>query len=255
MTSATLHELGVLLVTAIVMGFIAWRIWRRGQTRLSALEDALLKRTPEGWTFDSPYPRIFSRRRWTYLLADAQKERLVEGLRCWVRAAALVVIGLCLVVSAILLAFWHLKQPDPLSWLLAGSPGVWLLLCLLFVLAYGVVATAVLIGQKVLVHPVLRDARRIGRARSVSLTKLTAETTSVRELRSQIIREILALLASVMAACVAAHLSPSSLYAELLLAMAVVFGLFAVWYVTVLVVKLRARTSPLGGPWGSSGSG
>jgi len=240
MTSATLHELGVLLVTAIVMGFIAWRIWRRGQTRLSALEDALLKRTPEGWTFNSPYPRIFSRRRWTYLLADAQKERLVEGLRCWVRAAALAVIGLCAVVSAILLAFRHLKQPDPLSWLLAGSPGVWLLLCLLFVLAYGMVATAVLIGQKALVHPVLRDARRIGPAGPVSPIRLMAETTSIRELRRRIIGIALALLACGLLTCVATYLS-RSLDAELLLVMAVSFGLLAVWYVALLVVKLRAQ--------------
>jgi len=49
--------------------------------RFSALEAVLFKRTPEGWTFDSPYPWVFCQRRWTYLLTDAQKERLTKGLR------------------------------------------------------------------------------------------------------------------------------------------------------------------------------
>jgi len=253
---AQLRLLGFWPMFAIVLGLIAWRLWRhgQGQMRFSALEDLLFKRTPEGWTFDAPCPPNGSRRRWTYLLTDAQKERLTEGLRLWMRTTTLVVVGL-IILGAIPLAIWRTKLPDLLRGLLAGSPGAWLLVCLVLVLLCGTLVSAVFVAQKRWFDPVLRDARRIGPAHSVSLTKLTAETTSVRELRSQIIREILALLASVMAACVAAYLSPSSLYAELLLAMAVVFGLFAVWYVTVLVVKLRAERSPLGGPWGSSGSG
>jgi len=221
--------------------------------RFSALEAALFKRTPGGWNFDAPYPPGFSRRHWTYLLTDAQKERLTEGLRLWMRTATLVVVGL-IILGAIPLAIWRTKLPDLLRGLLAGSPGTWLLVCLVLVLLYGTLVSAVFVTRKRWFDPVLRDARQVGPAHSVSLTELTAETTSVRELRSQIIWEFLALLASVIAACVAAYLSPSPLYTELLLAMAVVFGLFAVWYVTVLVVKLRAGRSPLGGPWGSSGS-
>ena len=52
----------------------------------------------------------------------------------------------------------------------------------------------------------------------------------------------------------AAYLFPSSLEAEVLLLMAVVFGLSAIWYVKVLVSKLRAQMSPPSGPWGSNGS-
>src|SRR5262249_46969019 len=40
------------------------------------LENVLLKRVPEGWTFDSNYPRPFARQRWTYLLTEKEKERL-----------------------------------------------------------------------------------------------------------------------------------------------------------------------------------
>src|SRR5215472_2760369 len=250
---AQLRLLGFWSMLAIVLGLIAWRLWRQGPMRFSALEALLIKRTPEGCTFDAPYPPGFNRRRWTYLLTDAQKERLTEGLRLWMRTATLVVVGL-IILGAIPLAIWRTKLPDLLRGLLAGSPGTWLLVCLVLVLLYGTLVSAVFVTRKRWFDPVLRDARQVGPAHSVSLTELTAETTSVRELRSQIIWEFLALLASVIAACVAAYLSPSPLYTELLLAMAVVFGLFAVWYVTVLVVKLRAGRSPLGGPWGSSGS-
>jgi len=167
--------------------------------RFSALEAALFKRTPTGWTFDSPYPRVFSHRRWTYLLTDAQKERLTKGVRLWMRAATLVVVGL-IILGAIPLAIWRTKLPDLLRGLLAGSPGTWLLVCFVLVLLYGTLVSAVFVTRKRWFDPVLRDARRIGPAHSISLTKLTAETMSVRELRSQIIREILALLACVMAA-------------------------------------------------------
>jgi hypothetical protein len=254
MMSAQLPLLASWLIAAIVLGIIAWRLWRRGKMRFSALETSLFKQTPEGWTFDSPYPRIFSRRRWTYLLTNAQKEMLTEGLRRCVRTAALMTIGFAILV-AIPLAFWLPKLPDLLRWLLAGSPSVWLLLCLALVLVYGTLATAVLIAQKRWFHPVLRDARRIGPAGPLSALRLMAETTAVGELRRRIIGITLALLVCGLFACVTAYLSPPALDAELLVVMAVLFGLLDVWYVGVLVLKLRGERSPPGGPWGSSGSG
>jgi uncharacterized membrane protein len=48
MMSEQLRLLVVWLATAILLGVIAWRLWRRGQMRFSALEAALFKRTPEG---------------------------------------------------------------------------------------------------------------------------------------------------------------------------------------------------------------
>jgi hypothetical protein len=240
MTSAPLHLLVYWLGIAIFLAWIAWRLWREGQKRFYALEAWLFKRTLEGWTFDAPYPPSFSRRRWTYLLTDPQKERLTEGLRRWMRTTPLLIIGL-IMLELIPLAIWLPKLPDFLRWVRAGSPGVWLLLCLVLVLACGTIATATLVAQERLFNPVLRDARRIGPAVSVSLIRLTAETTSLRELRSRIIWDTLALLASVTVACVAAYLLPSSLEAEVLLLMAVVFGLSAIWYVKVLVFKLRRK--------------
>jgi hypothetical protein len=256
MTTAPLHELGVLLITAIVMGLIAWRIWHRAQIRFSerfsALEDALFKRTPEGWTFDSPYPRIFSRRRWTYLLMDAQKERFTERLRRGLRTMYLVTIGSC-VLAAILIAFWFPSLPDLLRSLMAGSPRAWLLLCLVYLLPCGALVAVVFINHYRLVHPVLRDARRIGPAGPGWSIRLMAETTSGTALAGRIALVTLGLLACGLLAFVAAYLS-RSLDAELLLTMvalfgfvavcmAVFFGLAAVWYVTVFVVKLRAQVN------------
>ena len=106
MASAQLHGLVFWLLNAILVGLIARSIWRRRQIRqmrAAAVEDALskmFKRAPEGWTFDSPYPRIFSQRRWTYLLTDAQKESLAERLRRGVQTTYLVAIGLCVVLVA-----------------------------------------------------------------------------------------------------------------------------------------------------------
>src|SRR6516225_8371121 len=106
MASAQLHGLVFWLLNAILVGLIARSIWRRRQIRqmrAAAVEDALSKmfnRAPEGWTFDSPYPRIFSQRRWTYLLTDAQKESLAERLRRGVQTTYLVAIGLCVVLVA-----------------------------------------------------------------------------------------------------------------------------------------------------------
>ncbi len=87
----------------------------------SEWEHALFKRAPEGWTFNSPYPRIFSRRRWTYLLTDVEKERLAERLRRGLRTLRLA-FGVCVLAGASL-AFW---VPDLPRLLVAGSPVAWL---------------------------------------------------------------------------------------------------------------------------------
>src|SRR6516225_166973 len=93
----------------------------------------------------------------------------------------LVVIGF-IILEAITLAIWLPKLTDLLRWLLAGSPGVWLLLCFMFVLVSGTLAIVFIAQIRWVVHPVLRDARRIGPAGPVSALRLIAETTSVRGL-------------------------------------------------------------------------
>jgi hypothetical protein len=129
------------LIAAVVLGIIAWRLWRRGKMRFSALEAVVFKQTPEGWTFDSPYPRIFSRRRSTYLLTDVEKERLAGRLRRGLRKVQIVIFGVC-VLAAVSLAFW---LPDVLRALRAGSPAAWLLFFLVLVSIGGMLASAVVI--------------------------------------------------------------------------------------------------------------
>ena len=85
-------------------------------------------------------------------------------------------------------------------------------------------ATGAFIAQKRFVHPVLRDARRIGPAGPLVPIRLIAETTSARSLAGQLILVTLALLASGLAAYVAAYLS-RLLDDELLLTLDVFFGL------------------------------
>jgi len=187
------------------------------------------------------------------LLTNAQKERLVERMRRGVRMAYLVAMGLWVVLVTALASWFRFPQlPDLLRSLVAGAPGAWLLLCLVFVVFCGTfVATGAFITQKRFVHPVLRDARRIGPADPLVPTRLIAEMTSARSLTGRLILVTLALLASGLAAYVAAYLS-RLLDDELLLTldvafglfavwMAVAFGLAAVWYATVLVVKLGAQ--------------
>jgi len=186
-------------------------------------------------------------------------------MRRGLRTTYLVTIGLCFLLG-FPLAFWFWKLPDFLRSLLIGSPGAWLLLCLVFVLVFGTLAaTGVFIIQKRLVQPMLRDAHRIGPAGPLVPIRLIAETTSARSLMRWLILVTLALLVCGFVAYVAAYLS-RSLDDELLLtldvifglsvvSMVVPFGLAAIWYVMVLVVKLKARGPPSGGPWGSSGSG
>jgi len=173
-----------------------------------------------------PTREFFIWRRWTYLLTNAQKEKLIERMRRGVRTTYLVAILLCVVLMPIPLAFWFRfpQLADFLRSLVAGSPSAWLLLCLVFVLFSATfAATGAFITQKRFVHPVLRDARRIGPAGPLVPIRLIAETTSFRSLTGRLILVTLALLASGLAAYGAAYLS-RLLDDELLLALDVALG-------------------------------
>jgi len=195
--------------------------------------DALFKRAPEGWTFHSPYPRIFSRRHWTYLLTDVEKERLAKRLRRGLRTLQVLAVGVCVLAGGSL-AF---SLPDLLRQLVAGSLGAWLLFSLVSLVLVGVLVPAIFIAHYRLVQPVLSAARRIGPAPldRVSGIRLLAEMKSARAL---ILRGVLALLASGLGA----YLSlTSSRDADLLLILTVFIGMAAVWHAALLVVKLRAQ--------------
>jgi len=206
----------------------------------SGWENALFKRAPEGWTFSSPYPRIFSRRRWSYLLTDVEKERLAGRLRRGFRMLRLVAFGVW-VLAVVPLAFWlpAFWLPDLLRQLVAGSPGAWLLLSLVVLVLMGVLVPAIGIAHYRLVEPVLRAVRRIGPAsyERISMIKLQADMRSASGL---IVRSVLALLACGLGAYLSLYPSRG---AELLLVSSVAMGLVTVWHAALLVVKLRAQRS------------
>src|SRR5258708_39525639 len=119
--------------------------------------DVLFKRTPEGWTFSSSYPGIFGRPS-TYLLTDAQKAALEEGLN---RVVLMATVLMC-TLAVLLGVFAQFMVPDFADRLEAGSPGTWLLLCVVSIVLASVVVPFVHFFRHRVIESVLCTARRIG---------------------------------------------------------------------------------------------
>jgi hypothetical protein len=120
----------------------------------SRLEEALFKRAPDGWTFNSPYPRLLWRPS-TYLLTDAQKAILLERLRRALRVVRLLrffVVPTCLLI----LVTTTFLVPHLLDSLNAGSLGAWLLFSLLVLFLASVLIPLIGIIHYSAVQPVLR---------------------------------------------------------------------------------------------------
>src|SRR5258707_13590550 len=83
--------------------------------------DVLFTRAPEGWTFNSSYPRIFGRP-WTYLLTEAQKEALEQRLNRFVLMSLVLVIMLVALGDFVLF-----RVPGFADGLEAGLPVGWFL--------------------------------------------------------------------------------------------------------------------------------
>src|SRR5215467_6149498 len=125
--------------------------------RYSSVE-VLFKRTPEGWTFNSSCPRIFGP--WsTYLLTDAQKAALEERLnRFSLMLAAFVFM---LIVSG---AFTLFMVPDFAHQLEVGSPGAWLLACIVWIVVARTLISALLLICHGVIQSALRGSGCIGTA-------------------------------------------------------------------------------------------
>ncbi len=122
--------------------------------------DVLFAHTPEGWTFNSSYPRFFGRP-WTYLLTEAQKEALEERLN-HVALMIPVLVFMFVALSAVLGAFGLFH--DFVHRLEAGSPGSWLLACVVYVVLTSALISALFFVRHRVIESVLRTARRIGPA-------------------------------------------------------------------------------------------
>lgn len=207
--------------------------------RLSSVE-VQFKRAQEGWTFNSSYPRVFGQPS-IYLLTDAQKAALEESLYrvvLWSRVLAFVLVGLSV--------FALFMVPDFANRLDAGSPGMWLLVCVVSIVLASVLVPLVLFIRHRAIQPVLRAARYIGPAQPdwlgfvilKDMVKLYMERKSVKVL---IIWTALLLLFSTYNAAVYALLLPAR--SALILFGIVVSWLATLWYAALLAFKLRAQSS------------
>ncbi len=201
--------------------------------------EALFARTPEGWTFNSSYPRFFGRP-WTYLLTEAQKEALEQRLN---RGTFVLLLSVFVLLAA-LVAFVQFRFPDFVDRLEAGSPPHWLILCALWIAVTGAVVLSALFFVRYRgIAPVLRDARRIGPAQPdwlgfILLLEMIKRHTERKSARVLIIWIALLLLLSAYGTIVEALIPARS---ALVLFGNVVSWLATLWYAALLAFKLRAQ--------------
>ena len=200
--------------------------------------DVFFQLTPEGWTFDSSYPRSFGPLS-TYLLTDAQKSALEKRLnRLALSSLVLVFMLIGLGVFALFIF------PDFADQLEAGLPGAWLLVVVLWiVLTSALVLSAVFIRHRV-VEPVLCTARRVGSAKPHGLGILILmikRYTEIKPAKVLIIWIAILLLVSAYDTIVYVLVVPAR--SVLMLFLTFVFWLATLCYATLLVFKLRAQRS------------
>jgi hypothetical protein len=133
--------------------------------------DVSFKRTPEGWTFKSSYPRIFGPPS-TYLLIDAQKAALEERLNRLVLMSIVLAFMLAGVGDFTLL----IMVPDFGDQLVAGSPKAWLLACVVWIVLASPLAAALFFIRNRVIGSVLCTARRVGPAQPDRLGFILIET-------------------------------------------------------------------------------
>jgi len=202
--------------------------------------DVLFARTPEGWTFNSSYPRIFGRP-WTYLLTEAQKETLEERLN---RSVLIVYVGVFVLIA--LGAFALFMVRDFADQLLAGSPEAWLLACVVYVVFSSALISALFFVRHRVIESVLCTARRVGPAQPdwlgfIILKKMIRRYTERKSAKVLIIWSGLLLLFSTYNSIVYALVVPAR--SVLMLFATVVSWLATLWYAALLAFKLSAQRS------------
>jgi hypothetical protein len=204
--------------------------------------DVLFTHTPEGWTFNAPYPRFFSRPS-TYLLTDAQKATLEERLN---RSVLMVYVGVFVLIALDAVAGAFALFPDFVHRLEAGSPGAWLLACVVYVVFSSALISALFFVRHRVVQSVLCAARRIGPAQPdwlgfIILKKMIRRYTERKSAKVLIIWSGLLLLFSTYNSIVYALVVPAR--SVLMLFGIVVSWLATLWYAALLVFKVRVQGS------------
>jgi hypothetical protein len=202
--------------------------------------DVLFTRTPEGWTFNSSYPRIFGRP-WTYLLTEAQKDILEERLN---RSVLMVHVGVY--VSIALGAFALFMVRDFANQLLAGSLEAWLLACVVWTALSGALIPALLFVRHRVIESILCTARRVGPAQPdwlgfTILKKMIRRYMERKSAKVLIIWFVFLLLLSAYGTIPDALVMPAP---SVLTLFATVFSWLAtLFYAALLVFKVRVQGS------------
>jgi hypothetical protein len=206
-------------------------------TKFSSV-DALFTRTPEGWTFNSPYPRIL-RPSSAYLLTDTQKAALEERLNRG--HLMLLVLAFMLVVLSVVPVL--VRFPDFVHQLEAGMSWAWFLFCVNTIVVATVLIPTIVFANHRAVRPALRTARRIGPAQRDWLGFIKEDDQAVHGRKSAKVVSIwiaLLFLMSAYGTIVSALVVPAG---ALTLFGIVVSWLMTLWYAALLAFKLRAQRS------------
>jgi hypothetical protein len=197
--------------------------------------DVLFKRTPEGWTFKSAYPRMFGQPS-TYLLTDAEKEALEQRLN----RHALMSLVLAFMLVALGDFTLIIMVPD----LDAGSPKSWLLVCVVGIVVAIPLVPALFFTRHRVVEPVLCTARRVGPAQpdplGLILIEMIKRYTERKSATVLIIWIALLLLLSAYDT-ISALVAPTPSF--LMLLATVLAWLMTLCCAALLVFKLRAQRS------------
>jgi hypothetical protein len=198
--------------------------------------DVLFTRTPDGWTFNSSYPRIFGRP-WRYLLTEAQKETLEKRLN---RLTLMVHVGVWVMIA--LGTFALIVVRDFANQLFAGLLEAWLLAGIVWIALWGALIPAVLFVRYRVVQPTLHAARCVGPVQPdwlgfVILKEMIKRYTERKSAKALIIWIALGFLCSAYGTIVYA-LAVSARIALILFGIVVTWSA-TLWYAALLVLKLR----------------
>ena len=201
--------------------------------------DVLFTRTPEGWTFNSPYPRFFGRPS-IYLRTEAQKETLENRLNRFVlRSTFLVFMFVALVVVPVLVSF-----PDFLDQLEAGSPEAWLLACAVYIVPMSaLILPAVFFVRHRILQLTLGAARCIGPAQPDRLGFIFVKKVIMRYTERKSVKVLIILTTFLFVLSTYATISYALVPARTVLTLfgIVLTWLVTLWYAALLVFKLRSQ--------------
>jgi hypothetical protein len=192
----------------------------------AGLEEAQFKRVPEGWLFTTPSPWVFAPRR-TYLVTDAQKPALAARVRRARYLRLILMIPMMLVLVAV-----FVRYPTLLN---ARSVATWLGF-VAFIVVFTVIIT---LSDHLCVRPLLHDLpRSVQKIGFADMMRRQSAALSVKALAIFTAIFVIAAVANAAEMLMSDRASPFAAVS------AFAFALFAIAFLAMLVLKLRARREP-----------